>query len=85
MDTSAIFTCCLLLFSLLTLRYVFGRRHKGPLPPGPKGLPFVGNFFDLPKSYPHKTFMAWGDTWGTFPSLSSCNSKCTSPHSPYTL
>ncbi|KAF8999672.1 cytochrome P450 [Cyathus striatus] len=40
------------------------RNSIAPLPPGPKGLPFVGNIADLPKSKPWVTFSKWGDTYG---------------------
>ncbi|KAH7317139.1 cytochrome P450 [Stachybotrys elegans] len=36
-----------LLFAYWFLRYT-RRQSKGPLPPGPKGLPIVGNVFDMP-------------------------------------
>jgi hypothetical protein len=31
------------------LHYLLGRRHKLPLPPGPKGIPILGNIRDMPK------------------------------------
>lgn len=37
------------LLALLLFKYSPGRKPKSPpLPPGPKGLPFVGNVSDLP-------------------------------------
>ncbi|KAF7360790.1 Cytochrome P450 [Mycena venus] len=35
-----------------------------PLPPGPKGLPLIGNVLDMPKSHAWKTFAQWGDIYG---------------------
>lgn len=35
-----------------------------PLPPGPKGLPLIGNILDMPKSYARKTFAQWGNIYG---------------------
>ncbi|EMD33615.1 hypothetical protein CERSUDRAFT_159814 [Gelatoporia subvermispora B] len=69
MELSVIATGCLLLSSLILLRYVFGRKKAGSLPPGPKGLPIIGNILDIPKSYEYKTFSAWGDTFGDLVSL----------------
>ncbi|KAF8999673.1 cytochrome P450 [Cyathus striatus] len=40
------------------------RRNIAPLPPGPKGLPFIGNILDFPKSQHWVTFAQWGDTYG---------------------
>ena len=35
-----------------------------PLPPGPKGLPLVGNVFDLPTQYECLTYTEWRKTFG---------------------
>jgi hypothetical protein len=35
-----------------------------PLPPGPKGLPLVGNVLDLPKEYECLTYTDWRATYG---------------------
>ena len=40
------------------------KRLPAPLPPGPKGLPLLGNILDLPQSEPWKTFGSWGDKYG---------------------
>ncbi|KAI0260509.1 cytochrome P450 [Gloeopeniophorella convolvens] len=34
------------------------------LPPGPVGLPWIGNIFDMPTSREWETFGAWGKRWG---------------------
>ncbi|KAI3603513.1 cytochrome p450 [Moniliophthora roreri] len=52
----------LFVVSVLVIRQAFGRR-KGPLPPGPKGLPIVGNLFQLSQEAWH-TFTDWKKTYG---------------------
>jgi hypothetical protein len=42
-----------------------GNRNP-PLPPGPKGLPLVGNAADMPAEQEWKTFAQWGDIYGPF-------------------
>ncbi|TFK48755.1 cytochrome P450 [Heliocybe sulcata] len=39
-------------------------RPKVPHPPGPKGLPVVGNVLDMPSVHPWETITKWGRTWG---------------------
>ena len=33
-------------------------------PPGPKGLPIIGNLFDEPKDEDWKAFIAWSEQYG---------------------
>lgn len=40
------------------------KRSRAPLPPGPKGLPLLGNIADLPQSQPWTTFAKLGDKYG---------------------
>ncbi|GAA5916201.1 hypothetical protein JCM8208_000032 [Rhodotorula glutinis] len=46
--------------------FLFARSKptKGPLPPGPPGLPFIGNILDVPKSKPWVRFAEWTDEYG---------------------
>jgi hypothetical protein len=42
------------------------RRTKcdGPLPPGPKGYPLVGNVLDMPEHHEWETYAKWGEQYG---------------------
>ncbi|KZV73575.1 cytochrome P450 [Peniophora sp. CONT] len=40
------------------------RKSSLPLPPGPPGLPLIGNALDMPQTQPHKTFIEWGNKYG---------------------
>ncbi|KAJ7162570.1 cytochrome P450 [Mycena crocata] len=57
LDICAVACVLLLLKRLLAPKQV-------PLPPGPKGLPLVGNVFDMPSSREWLTFSNWADAWG---------------------
>ncbi|PBL03443.1 cytochrome P450 [Armillaria gallica] len=46
---------------LLYRRLSFNRRR---LPPGPKGLPLIGNLRDVPAEYPWLTYAQWAATYG---------------------
>ncbi|EIN05973.1 cytochrome P450 [Punctularia strigosozonata HHB-11173 SS5] len=54
----------LLAFVTYLLKRLLARSSSAPLPPGPKGLPFIGNLFDLPKDHEWETFTRWGKEFG---------------------
>ncbi len=53
-----------IVLGILLLHRVFIQSRRGHLPPGPKGLPLIGNVFDMPKSKEWLTFAKWGEQWG---------------------
>ncbi|KAF9468823.1 cytochrome P450 [Collybia nuda] len=58
-------------FLLLFLLKGLVQRWNQPasLPPGPKGLPFVGNILDMPSEREWLTFAHWGEQWGDITSV----------------
>ncbi|KAI0691239.1 cytochrome P450 [Cerioporus squamosus] len=46
------------------------KRTPGPLPPGPRGLPFVGSVLDIPLTYQWYHFSNWSQRWGDIMSFS---------------
>ncbi|KAI9447305.1 cytochrome P450 [Lactarius psammicola] len=66
MDSPAVYLAPVVLAGLswaIVVRFS-GRRSPAPLPPGPRGLPFIGNALDMPSSCPWETFGDWGKKWG---------------------
>ncbi|KAJ3821601.1 cytochrome P450 [Lentinula raphanica] len=57
---------CFVVASLAILRRIFNSSKPPPLslPPGPKGLPLVGNILDMPTEKEWETFAQWGDAFG---------------------
>ncbi|KIJ51013.1 hypothetical protein M422DRAFT_244990 [Sphaerobolus stellatus SS14] len=47
-----------------TLIFYSTRKKHLPLPPGPKGLPIVGNWFQLPINLPWETYTKWSKKYG---------------------
>lgn len=45
------------------MKHVF-KKNPAPYPPGPPGLPIVGNILDMPRTRPWLTFTEWGKKYG---------------------
>jgi hypothetical protein len=56
------------LLTLIVAIYVLARRFRWNaglrLPPGPKQLPIVGNYFDVPTNREWLTYADWGKRFG---------------------
>jgi cytochrome P450 len=55
---------CLAGVGLYLTKQVVAKKNPAPFPPGPKGLPLVGNLADMPSVKPWKTFAEWGQKYG---------------------
>ncbi|KAK0200101.1 cytochrome P450 [Desarmillaria ectypa] len=68
MNSFLFLDCILFVASIYFLQCIISRRRS--LPPGPRGLPLIGNVFDMPSDRPWLTFAKWSDIWGDVCSLS---------------
>jgi hypothetical protein len=55
----------------LFTKVLFSKKAKGPLPPGPRGLPFLGNIFQIPK-FQWLKYTEWQKQFGNAFPLSVC-------------
>ncbi|KAG1729789.1 cytochrome P450 [Suillus lakei] len=46
------------------VKQVFQKKNPAPYPPGPPGLPLIGNVLDMPQVKPWLTFAEWGKKYG---------------------
>ncbi|PPQ72980.1 hypothetical protein CVT25_004560 [Psilocybe cyanescens] len=58
-----------LAFAGILLKKLLTKKSE-PLPPGPRKLPLIGNFLDMPSSQEWFTFTEWGKKWGDIVSIS---------------
>ncbi|EKM56472.1 uncharacterized protein PHACADRAFT_207702 [Phanerochaete carnosa HHB-10118-sp] len=64
-STLAILNTSLALIGILLVRALIARsRQRAPYPPGPKGLPVVGNVTEMPTSHEWLKFAEWADKYG---------------------
>jgi hypothetical protein len=54
----------LLPLSLYFLASGFNKRKQLPYPPGPKGVPVIGNLLQMPKRYEHQVYREWCKEYG---------------------
>lgn len=66
--------------ALIYWHYIMKRkRSRLPLPPGPKGLPIVGNLYDIPADKPWTVYDKWFQKYGMSSTLFlRCASSLTS-------
>ncbi|KAK0222599.1 hypothetical protein EDD85DRAFT_779399 [Armillaria nabsnona] len=65
--TSTLLLAILLSGALVLYRLALLILHRRlPLPPGPKGLPLIGNLWNVPRTvdHPWRTYAKWATTYG---------------------
>lgn len=61
------YSAAILLFILLF--NILHRRSVKHFPPGPRGLPIIGNVFGVPKSYEWLEYQRWSKLYGIYRAL----------------
>lgn len=54
---------CFFVF-FLAHKFTHARHYRGALPPGPRGLPLLGNALQIPLTYSWLAFTRWAQTYG---------------------
>lgn len=62
-DIFVAFVCIILAFAYYHVAYTRARPHLSP-PPGPKGLPLIGNLLDLPTEDEYRVYSHWHELYG---------------------
>lgn len=60
-----IWACAILLGVATHLAWHYINSTSLGLPPGPKGLPILGNIHQVSKDYQERIFARWANTYGT--------------------
>lgn len=68
-----------LLLAYLIKRYLVSAKKPAPYPPGPKGLPLLGNALDFPSQNIAEEYARWGEKYGSRFRLSPSNQQQNSP------
>ncbi|KAK0234250.1 cytochrome P450 [Armillaria fumosa] len=55
---------------VLVWRFCHISSRNAPFPPGPRGIPFLGNLLDMPSEKEWLTFAKWGEKYGDIVSVS---------------
>lgn len=55
---------------------VYLKRRRYRLPPGPKGLPVIGNAWDIPKEFQWYTYQKWSRDFGSCPFFKALETRC---------
>jgi hypothetical protein len=50
----------------LILWRVTRTKRSLPFPPGPKGIPILGNALQMPTQYEHETYREWAQKYSTY-------------------
>lgn len=66
MDFSSLALDVLLVLSLVYFVNQLVQQRRAPLPPGPRGIPWLGNVLQWPKEKYWLTFSRWGRKYGAF-------------------
>ena len=76
LDRLDIAVCAVVVVAIVVI-YLNQRRNRYPYPPGPKGLPILGNVLDIPEQRQWLAYARWGRESGEW--QTSCLTM-TTPH-----
>jgi hypothetical protein len=74
-----IYTGLIALYGLYLWQQRRTRRRSLPLPPGPKGLPLIGNFYDIPAAFEWEQYARWSDEYSKLTPLITLLRLISSP------